>query len=638
LGSVKANFGHLDRAAGVAGLMKTVLAVKEGVIPPAVNFSSPNPKIDFPASPFFVARDLARWDRNGAPRRALVASLGVGGTNAHAVVEQAPEAPAAAPSRAAQLVVVSARTAKSLEAATAQLAAHFRGEAEESLADAAYTLAVGRKAFALRRAVVGRNAAEIAAALAGGGAQPGEPVPPKRPVAFLFPGQGSQYVGMGRGLYESEPVFREELDRCAELLRPALGIDLRELIYPASGAGEEAAEKLKRTAYAQCAIFAVEYSLARLWMSWGVRPDGMVGHSIGEYVAATLAGVFELEDALLLVAARGRLMQALPAGAMLAVPLGEAETAALLGGELSLAAVNGPQSCVVSGPGEAIAALEKTLSARGVAARALQTSHAFHSAMMDAVLAEFTAVVSDVPRHPPRLPYLSNLTGKWIEASQATSPEYWARHLRGTVRFADGAALLLKNGGRLALEVGPGRTLSTLAWQQPEIAAAGSPVTSMRHPQEKTADDLMIAQALGRLWTAGVEVDWDGYYSGERRRRVPLPKYVFERQRYWVMPVARPAAGTAPWQRQADVADWFYAPGWDAVPLPPAPAAAAKNWLLLANPDADRDALEAALRAAGHDVAIAETGAAFEKFGIGQYRLRPGAKPDFAALLDALRE
>jgi len=638
LGSVKANFGHLDRAAGVAGLMKTILAVKEGVIPPTVNYSVPNPKIDFAHSPFYVTTKLAPWRSDGQPRRALIASLGVGGTNAHAVIEQAPETPASGPSRQAQLFVLSARIPESLEAMTGRVIRELQENPALNLADAAFTLAVGRKGFAHRRAAVGGDAAEIARALAAD-RTPSAPAATKRPVAFLFPGQGAQHVNMGRDLYETEAVFREEVDLACAVLQPHLGLDLRQVLYPAEADTATAAEQLRQTSLTQPALFVVEHALARLWLSWGIRPDAMIGHSIGEYVAATLAGVFHLEDALTLVAARGRLMQSMPPGAMLAVPLAESELGALLVPLLSLAAVNGPASCVVSGPEAEIADLEKTLTARGVGARRLQTSHAFHSAMMDPILAEFTALVAKVPRHPPKLPYISNLTGTWIEAARAISPEYWAQHLRGTVRFSDGAGQLLASGSRTALEVGPGRTLSALAWQRPDVAAHGLPVSSMRHPREGVSDVNTLLGALGRLWTAGVEVDWEGYYAGERRRRIPMPKYSFTRQRYWVNPPTAQAvaatAGAAQWTRQADVADWFYAPRWTEAPVAPA-GAAARTWLLLADPGPARDALEARLRAAGQDPVIAESGSAFEQSGPGRYRLNPGTKDGYAALLDGL--
>ncbi|HEY3754811.1 MAG TPA: SDR family NAD(P)-dependent oxidoreductase [Opitutaceae bacterium] len=643
LSSVKGNFGHLDRAAGVAGLMKAVLCVKEGVIPPTVNYTAPNPKIDFANSPFVVADKVGTWPVSGGPRRALVSSLGVGGTNAHAVIEQAPEPVPSGPSRPNYVWVVSARTAKSLEAMCVELAKHLAERPQLNLADAAYTLAIGRKAFEHRRVVIGRDASELIKILEDPNASKTAAVAARRPMVFLFPGQGAQHVNMGRGLYESEAVFRAEVDWGCDLLKPLLGFDLRTVLYPASKDQEAAAtDRLKQTALAQPALFVVEYALARLWESWGVRPDAMIGHSIGEYVAAAMAGVFAPEDALALVAERGRLMQSLPRGAMLSVGCDEATATGYLDDGISLAAVNSPESCVLSGPEERIDALERTLTERGLTSRRLQTSHAFHSAMMEPILAEFTAKVAAVPRQAPKLRYISNLTGDWIQAAQATDPAYWARHLRSAVRFSDGAKTALASGTSIALEVGPGRTLSALAWQRPDVAVHGKPVTSMRHPREDISDALALAYSLGRLWSAGADIDWEAYFSGERRRRIPLPKYVFDRLRYWVQTDSAAAYGTGraagSTARHDDVADWFYAPQWAPATLNVPAGEGPKNWLLLGNPSPDRDALEARLRAAGHDPAIVETGFGFEKFGIGQYRVNPGTPGDFVALVDALRE
>ncbi len=650
LGSAKTNFGHLDRAAGVAGLMKASLVVREGLIPPSLHYTNPNPKIDFPSSPFFVNTKLSPWERTDeVPRRALVASLGVGGTNAHAVVEEPPVTEPSGPSRAAQLVVVSARSEASLGAATDQLVKFLNQNPDAPLADVAFTLQHGRKVFGHRRIAVGRDAGEIVAALqdqrmgmsaVGGGK-------PRRPVAFLFTGQGSQYVGMGRDLYATEPVFRAEVDRCAELLQPHLDLDLRSVLYPEGGDVEAAAEQLKQTALTQPALFVIEYALAQLWRSWGVQPEAMIGHSIGEYVAATLAGVFSVEDALALVAARGRLMQSMPAGAMLAVPLTEDELQPHLGEDVAVAAINAPGSCVASGPFAAIDALEAQLAEQGVQARRLQTSHAFHSGMMDPILAEFTSRVAEVSRAAPQIPYVSNLTGTWITAEQATAPAYWAQHLRGAVRFTDGVGELLKDGVRLGLEVGPGRTLSSLARQRPEIGAALAPVTSLRHPQEKTPDDLFILTALGRLWIGGVTIDWAGFTGAERRRRVALPTYPFERQPYWVQakkvePVALPAAASATaapvaFQRQADLADWFYAPEWTATPVGAAATPASPAWLVLAEPGELRSALLARIEAAGGQATVVETGDAFSLVADGHYAINPANAEDYTTLFTLLR-
>ena len=647
LGSAKTNFGHLDRAAGVAGLMKTAMVVREGVIPPSLHYTTPNPKIDFESSPFFVNTALRLWESGAAPRRALVCSLGVGGTNAHAVVEAPPEREPSGDSRAVQLLVLSARSGEALSTATDQLIKYLNQHPDANPADVAFTLQHGRKAFGQRRIAVGRDAAELVAALedqkAGQSHAGNSEGQSEAPVAFLFPGQGSQYVEMGRELYETESVFREEVDRCAVWLEPHLGLDLRTILYPSSDDAEVATEKLKQTALTQPALFVVEFALAKLWQSWGVQPEAMIGHSIGEYVAATLAGVFAVEDALELVAARGRLMQSLPAGSMLAVPLAESELAPLLGENLSLAAVNAPGSCVASGSHEEVEALEATLKSRGVEARRLQTSHAFHSRMMDPILTEFTTLVAKVERHTPTLPYVSNLTGTWITPEQAVDPAYWAQHLRGAVRFTDGVAELLKDGARVGLEVGPGRTLSSLSRQRPEIGPAGAPLTSLRHPLEKTSDSVFLLAALGKLWIRGVAIDWQGFTDGEKRRRVSLPTYPFDRQSYWVQrkeiapPVSTVAQETKPFGKQADMADWFYAPAWRKTALAPDATAGGPEWLVLAESSEWRDALVSQVEGAGGQVTLVESGAEFASIGAGQFTVNVTNPQDYLALLAALR-
>jgi acyl transferase domain-containing protein/thioesterase domain-containing protein len=541
IGSVKTNVGHLDAAAGAAGLIKTVLALEHREVPPSLHFEEPNPAIDFASSPFYVAARLAPWEAlDGLPRRAGVSSFGIGGTNAHAVLEEAPEPLPSGPARPAQLLVLSAKTATALERATERLAEWLERRPElsrEELADAAFTLQVGRKAFRHRRTLVCRDAGQAVALLRSGDPRrlrthtAGAPAG----VAFLFPGQGAQRPGMGAGLYREEPAYRAALDRCCELLAPELGFDLRPLLQAAPD-DEDAAARLAETAVTQPALFAVEHALAQLWIGWGVRPAAMLGHSIGEYVAACLAGVFTLEEAVRLVAARGRLMQALPPGAMLGVPLPEAEVAALLAAhpELSLAAVNAPASCVVSGPREAIAVLREELGGQGLETRPLRTSHAFHSTMVEPALPAFREVVAGVELRAPEVPYLSNLTGTWITREEATDPEYWTRHLRSTVRFADGLAALFGQPGRVLLEVGPGRTLSTLASQHPQKAAAELIAATLGPPKDGAVELDAVLEAAGRLWAAGLEIDWERFHGPARRRRVPLPTYPFERQRHWV--------------------------------------------------------------------------------------------------------
>ncbi len=545
LGSVKGNIGHLDSAAGISGLIKTTLALKNRQIPASLNFHEPNPNIDFDGGPFYVNSTLSEWKSNGAPRRAGVSAFGFGGTNAHVILQEAPVSEPSGPPRPHQLLVLSAKTASALEAATVNMITFLKNHPELNLADAAYTLKVGRAAFNHRRIVVCQNSEDAVAALeAADSTRRATAHLDKRDlgITFMFSGQGSQYSGMGSELYRTERVFRESVDQCAEILRPHLDLDIRQTLYPLDSAVEEAGQTLNQTFMTQPALFVLEYSLAKLWMSWGVHPTDMVGHSIGEYVAACLAGVYSMEDALTLVAARGKLMQSLPGGSMLAVRVRESEIRPLTDDrEVCMAAINSPSLCTVSGSDTAIESLKRRLSEMGVEYRPLHTSHAFHSSMMDPILDEFAAKVRSTKRNPPQIPFLSNLSGTWITPEQAMAPEYWTKHLRSTVRFSDGVLELLKESNRVFLEVGPSNTLSTLVRQHLKGAGPSKVVlSSLRHPQEQEPDDAFILKSLGRLWLAGVDVNWPGFYEGERRRRVVLPSYPFERRRHWVDPTVPP--------------------------------------------------------------------------------------------------
>jgi phthiocerol/phenolphthiocerol synthesis type-I polyketide synthase E len=543
IGSVKSNIGHLDAASGVAGLIKTVLALKHKEIPPSLHFEKPNPNIDFENSPFYVNTKLSEWKVDGFPRRAGVSCFGIGGTNAHVILQEAPVIKPSSASRPHQLLVLSAKSSTALEAATKNIRDWFKVHPDLNLADVAYTLQVGRKAFDYRRMIVSQDLKEAVSTL--------ETADPKRvltvyqekrnpPVVFMFPGQGSQYVNMGLELYKTESIFREEVDRCCEILQPHLGLDLHDILYPNESDAERAEEQLTQTFITQPALFTIEYALAKLWMSWGVHPETMVGHSIGEYVAACLAGVFSLEDALTLVATRSRLIQGLPGGSMLAVPLTEKEVQPFLNQRLSLSVINSPSFCVVSGEKEAIEDLKEELSKKSLDYRPLHTSHAFHSKMMGPILDAFTEKVKQISLSAPQIPLVSNLTGTWLTSEEAMSPSYWARHLRHTVRFSDCVQELLKEPKRVFLEVGPGHTLSTFVKQHVDGAKGREVLSSVRHPKEDRSDIAFILNTLGRLWLAGVQVGWSGFYRDERRHRVHLPIYPFERQRYWVEPVEQP--------------------------------------------------------------------------------------------------
>jgi acyl transferase domain-containing protein/acyl carrier protein len=649
VGSVKTNFGHLNTASGVAGLIKTVLSLKHRELPPSLNFEEPNPAIDFADSPFYVNAGLAPWDCGAAGRRrAGVSSFGIGGTNAHVIVEEAPEPEPAGPSRESQLLLLSARSPAALDVATARLSEHLARHVETALADAAYTLQEGRRHFPHRRMLVCGDREDAAHAL--------EALDPQRvftgfydeeprTLVFMFPGGGAQHPSMGEGLYRLEPEFREHVDRGVELLKPLLGLDLRELLYPPEERFGEAARRLQRTGLALPALFVTEYALARLWMSWGIRPSALIGHSLGEYTAACLSGVFTFEDALSLVALRGRLFERLPEGAMLSVPLPEAEVLPLLGGRLSLAAVNGERACVASGAAADIASLQERLAARGVESRRLHIDVAAHSAMVEPILDEFTRFVSSLDLREPRIPYVSNVTGEWATPAEARDPLYWRRHLRQAVRFGEGVRTLLSKEKCILLEVGPGQTLSTLVRQghKPQ-ADRFVVVSSLRHPQERREDQEFILNSLGQLWLAGAEVDWGGFRGVERRRRVELPTYPFERRRYWFDDSGRggeaSCAAATPLESE-DVGEWFHIPIWKQTmpPLPPARAAEGEeraDYLVFADDCGVGEKLAVRLSRLGHGVFVVKAGAGFKRSGERLFELDPRNPDDYAALLDEL--
>lgn len=575
LGSLKPNVGHLAAVAGVAGLMKATLAVELGVIPPQINFESPSPLLDLKRSPFHVSPRQIRWDDRAAPRIAAVSSFGIGGTNAHVIVAQAPRAERARPAVRTHLFRLSARTPQALREQAGRLLTHLERHPQTEPGDIALTLRTGRKPFALRRAFAARDQTDLAAALralAEDESAPPQAIASERGIVWMFSGQGSQYVGMGRGLHEDFDVFRSSLDTNLAILATLLGRDLRPLLFPAPDTDTAAsAEALRQTVHAQPILFAFEHAMASQLFALGLEPAAMIGHSMGEYVAACLAGVFTLEAALGLVVERARLMQGLPAGTMLAVSAGAEEMLPRLGADLALAGDNAPGSCVVSGPTPAVAALQETLECAGLGCRRLVTSHAFHSAMMDPILDAFRDAVRRAAPRAPQRPFISNATGTWIQAAEATDPDYWVRHLRHTVRFADGVRTLARDGCAHFMELGPGNTLCQFARRTLRTMGHPSHCVDLVHGVKEQRDDrAFFVEAVGRLWAAGAIVDLPAIEDCPGVRRISLPTYPFARERHWVPAPQGPThPGAGAFAREPQIADWLYVPSWRR--LPPAP-------------------------------------------------------------------
>lgn len=643
LGSVKTNIGHVNVAAGVSSFIKAVLALEHKRIPPSLHFTSPNPGIDLDSSPFFVNAKLSAWPRRATPRRAGVSAFGFGGTNAHAILEEAPPRPKTGgeTTRPAQLLVLSAKTPSALQVASANLAGALKGRPGTPLADAAFTLARGRTAFPWRRSIVASGPAEAAKLLASF-PPPRPPDPKAASVVFMFPGQGAQYVGMAEEIYRSEPVFREHFDLCAGLLKDRLKIDILRLLYPKNRDPEEAARDLAQTAAAQPVIFSVSYALARTLLDWGIKPAALIGHSLGEFVAAALAGVFALEDALELVARRGSLMQRVAPGAMLAVPLAESELLPRLPDDLSLSAVNAPSLCVVSGPPAAIEKLREDLRGERIATQRLATSHAYHSSMMEPVLEPFARLGEGFSRRAPSIPIMSTVSGTWAEPEELTTVGYWLGNVRRTVRFSDAARCLLRETSGVLLEVGPGRTLTNLVRMHLPPGSPRPVWPTIRGPQERGSDEGFFLAAVGKLWEAGLPVDWEAFYARERRSRVPLPTYPFERRPYRAALAAEPGRRAASWTRLKkipDVSEWFAVPVWKRL-VPPVWSWAGERpraaWLIFADDCGLADGLAARLKALGQEVVTVRAGTEFAGGPETGWTIRPAERGDYQDLFDRL--
>lgn len=536
IGSVKTNLGHLDAAAGITGFIKTVLAVKEGLLPPSLHFETPNPQIDFENSPFFVNHQLTPWKPQNMPRRAGVNSFGIGGTNVHLILEEAPSLTPNSPSRSHQLLLLSAKTPTALDTATRNLGSYLKQHQDMNLADVAYTLQVGRKQFNYRRMLVVKDTDDAISLLNNNNSNriiSQESIDSDRSIIFMFPGLASELINKAKELYEQESFFRKTCDHCFTLLKPLLGLDLGKILYPDPQDQDTAKNQLKQPTLSQAAVFIIEYTLAQLWMSWGIVPEAMIGHGIGEYVAACLANVFSLEDALKLVVKQGQLIEELTPGSMLSVNLSSEKIQTFLDNTVSIAAINTAGYCVVSGTKEAIEKLANTLTQQKITYHYLSHSQGFNSPIMDSITDSFTTFVKTLSLNPPKIPFISTLTGNWITAVEATAPIYWGRQLRQPVQFYDGITHLLNSQNYLFLEVGIGSQLTTFVKEiNPDIGV----LSLLDYSPKQESEIASMLQKLGQLWLAGIEINWNNFYQEENRDRVPLPTYPFERQKYWIEP------------------------------------------------------------------------------------------------------
>jgi acyl transferase domain-containing protein/thioesterase domain-containing protein len=672
IGSVKTNVGHLDAAAGIAGIIKTALALKHQKLPPSLHYTQPNPEINFPATPFYVNTKLVKWESTDK-RRAGVLSTGMGGTNACIVLEEAPASAKTADSGLPHLLILSAKSATALDTAANRLLEFLQSNPNIKMEDVAYTLQTGRKAFPHRRVLVcaGREDAIVVLNEKNSkrvvSSQVDESV--RCPVIFLIPGVGDHYVGMAQGLYERCEVFRHQVDCCAALFKQHLGVDILQVIYPDSfsknkeiksagidlrkmlggKAGEPenpATQKLNKTVFAQPALFTIEYSLARLWQHLGIAPDAIVGHSMGEYVAACLAGVFTLEDAVRLISQRAKLANELPQGAMLAVMLPEAEILPLLNEQLSISLINGPNLCVVAGPVPVVAEFERTLDERNILTRPVKNAHAFHSKMLDPIVPTFAEEVRKVKLSEPKIPFISNVTGNWITKGEAVDPNYWARHANHTARFSDALHHLWHFKDAILLETGPGKTLGVLAAQHPDRRGAGNPVTvsSLRHHYENHSDVEFLWQSIGRLWLAGIDLKWEKLPPARQRRKVPLPTYPFERANYWIEPTRvldTPPVEEAFIHKNPDLSTWFYVPSWKRtlarrVGISELSKSAAR-WLVFSPEGGLTAQLLDRLKASGQKVVTVRAGGAYQEIDANNFLLRPDDARDYELLIQRLQ-
>jgi acyl transferase domain-containing protein/acyl carrier protein len=647
IGSVKSNMGHLDTAAGVAGFIKTVLSIKNRQIPPSLHFVRINPEIDFDNSPFYVNTALKSWE--GKPIRAGVSSFGIGGTNVHAILEEAPSTDVpSADGRQYQLIALSARNEESLERYAGRILDHLKNHRDINLADTAYTLLTGRARFTHRKMLV-CDSVEQAISMLGAGdpleKQVGDKQESLKNIVFMFPGQGSQYGNMCRDLYLQEPEFKKIVDECLDMARLFSELDLRAALFPPA-AGPGVGDLINDTRYTQPLLFIIEYSMACLLMGWGIKPSYMIGHSIGEYVAACISGVFSLSDAIRLVIRRGALMSKAPHGSMLSISIDEKELGSFLAENpyVELAVMNGDQTMVVSGDPEHIDTFERQITRAGYHAKKLRTSHAFHCYLMDGVLESFEHECSSVRFGDPRIPYVSNITGELVDPADVKQPAYWSRQLRNAVRFSQGYKTLLKKGDGIFIEVGPGRTLCDHVDVEDVGGKRTFVINTIRHPKQHVNDQWLLLRRLGQLWLKGVTIDWNSYYAAEKRRKVSAPTYSFDKIPFptdvdAIELISDYFSGSP--EENADPDKWIHVMGWQRT-IAPNPgygsASGTFTFLVFAGADEFSDRMARMLTSAGEKVIMVKNGREFIQRDKGLLEIDMEEPGDFMRLWDHLKE
>ncbi|WP_179090402.1 non-ribosomal peptide synthetase/type I polyketide synthase [Paenibacillus sp. FSL R7-0337] len=647
IGSVKTNIGHLDAAAGIAGIIKTALALKNKSIPASLHYKSPNPHINFSHSPFYVNSTLSEWVSGDQPRRAGVSSFGIGGTNCHLVLQEASDVEQPSPdSHSWKVFPLSAQTPTALDTMTENLAQFLQSNLSLDLSDVAYTLQVGRRSFPYRRMFVCNDAAEACSALTpvSGTSEYRDYDQRKlhssfagkmaKKKIFMFPGHGAEYLNMGRELYEQEPAFRKHLDRCFELVS-LMATDVRSVLYPESDLIDQAEQLLKRTELAQPILFSFEYALSRMLAEWGVEPDMMIGYSLGEYAAACYSGVFSLEDTIRLLLCRGRLMQQVPKGAMLSIPLPEEAVIPLLSDGLSLSVDNGT-SCIIAGTEEAIANFELTMKQNKQMCTRINIAHAGHSAMMDGILQSYEAELRAVKLNRPAVPFVSTVTGTWITDGEATDIKYWVKQMRETVRFAKGIQELASDSDRVFIEVGPGQDLSLLVHRFLDGSRQQYAVNVIRPSHIVRSDVHYLLNKLGRLWLSGIDIDWGALEANQNRRRLSLPTYPFEREFYGeITSLPQSSAVSVKGGKKEAVTDWFYAPAWRESILPASSAAASLadcSWLVFADECGLGEMIVSQLEQAGGKVFLVKQGTAFNLLSSNAAEIHPAVLEDYEKL------